>query len=141
MMPDLVQAVEDTCKDLMTGVHTAMPAKITGYANGRVDAQISGKYYIGGEAMDYPLITGCPVVSGMCGAYTDVVVGDSCLLIFTEQSLSEWTSGTQNNTDEKWSLMNAVAICGLFKEAPSGMNLIWEINDLKRRVTALEQED
>ena len=119
MMPDFVQAVQDLCRSEMLNIHTAMPATITAYNQGRVDVKISGKFYIGGQAMDYPVITGCPVVTVGNGLAVPINVGDFCLLIFTEQSLSEWTSGTASHTNEKWSLTNAVALCGLTKvESP-----------------------
>lgn len=117
MMQELVQAIETTCKSLMNNIHTAMPATITAYANGRIDAKINGKYYVGGQPYDYPMITGCPVITMSGGMATPISVGDFCLLIFTEQSISEWTSGTQTHNDEKWSLSNAIALCGLTMQA------------------------
>lgn len=115
MMPDFVQAVQDMIRSEMLNIHTAMPAVITAYNQGRVDVKISGKFYVSGLAMDYPVITGCPVVTVGNGLSVPINVGDFCLLVFTEQSLSEWTSGMQSHTDEKWSLTNAVALCGLTK--------------------------
>ena len=161
MYPEFVTAVEETIAEMTSNIHTALPAKVTAYKSGRVDAQPIGKFYSNGEPFDFPLITGCPiVVSGTLGIEiaAPVMVGDFCLLIISEQSLSEWLTGTQTHNDEQWQLTNAVAICGLRKvtsEAQDRANALNAVvatgrlyinstdieatlNDHERRIQALE---
>ena len=118
MYAEFAQAVEDTAKEVMGNIHTALPAEIIAYANGRVDAKPVGKFYQNGTPLEYPVITGCPIfVTGTVDAEiaAPIKVGDFCMLLISEQSLSEWLTGTQTHNNEQWQLTNAVALCGLRK--------------------------
>ena len=117
MMCEMIDSMNSYMKSQMNNIHTAMPAKIVAYKDGKVDAQPTGKFFSGDSSLDYPMISGCPVfVTGTEGTEiaAPIKVGDSCLLIFAEQSISNWLKDAQEaDTNEKWQLTNAIAICGL----------------------------
>ena len=118
MYTEFAQAVQETVHDVISNIHTALPAKVVKYYNGRVDAQPVGKFYTrDGEMLDYPLITGCPICYAGSGNVNPCNPGDICVLIIMEQSLSEYLSGTQTHNNERWQLTNAIALLGLNKEA------------------------
>lgn len=162
MYTEFAEAVQRSIKDVTTNIHTAIPGTVKAYKDGKVDVQPVGKFYTNkGEALDFPLITGCPiVVTGTAGAEiaAPVKVGDSCLLIVSEQSLSEWLTGTQTHNNEQWQLTNSVAICGLRKVTSAaqdqanasnavvvsgtllinGTDVLAKLNNHESRITALE---
>lgn len=117
MMPDVIQGMEDLCNDIMRNIHTSMPGKILSYnEDGTVDVKPSGVYHTGQSVIEYPIISGCPVfVSGnsLAEIATPILPGDFCLLLFSEQSFAAWLKDTVIQSDERYSLSNAVALCGL----------------------------
>jgi len=109
-----IQSLDDLVDRKISNIHTSLPAKIVGYSNGRVDVQPYGKYFVGDVSLDYPVLLGCPVTSS--GVASPINVGDDCLVLVTEQSLENWLNNTSGNeVNEKWSLSNCIAVCGLQK--------------------------
>lgn len=120
MIQEVVQAVEDTVRKVLGGVHTSMPAKIVAVypESGMIDALPVGSYYCSGIEMEYPVVPGIPLVvtanSDGVGMCFPVKEGDTCLLIFAEQSISAFlTETSEAQSDERFELFNAIAIPGL----------------------------
>lgn len=128
MMQNVVQNIEQVSKDVVNTVHTAMPATITAYdsSKGLCSVQPQGTFYQGSTAIDYPVISGVPLVvssSKTVGIYFPINVGDDVLLVISEQSLTAWLTGVKaSNSNEKFELTNAIAIAGLQKVALAGQN-------------------
>lgn len=120
MIQEMVQAVEDTVRRVLGGVHTAMPGMVVAVypESGMIDAQPVGSYFCAGIEMDYPVVPGVPLCitanqegTGFC---FPVKEGDSVLLIFAEQSISAWLTETEEaQHDERFELFNCIAIPGL----------------------------
>lgn len=119
MKQDFVQQINNTIHEVMDEIHTAMPGKIAGYANGLVKVKPSIKYKTPkGEYIDYPIIENVPLVvphSGDTVIAVPVKAGDDCLIIIAEQSLDAWIAGAEDDTQLKFDLTNAICIPGLTK--------------------------
>lgn len=130
MIQEVVEQVEHTVRDLIgSNIHTAMPGQILSYDAelGQCEVQPVGSYYCSGFEMEYPVISGVPVVMpcsaegvGFCFPIRE---GDSCLLVFSEQSMSAWmTETSEAQSDERFELQNCIAIPGLARvSAPAQM--------------------
>lgn len=126
MMQEFVQQIKDNVKLALSEMHTSLPAEIvsvntkTGLATVLPTAK---KVLPNGSSMDYPQISGVPIVIPQ-GAGQDVSVafpvkeGDSCLLIISEQSLEYWLYGRETDTTLTFDITNAICIPGLFQEPP-----------------------
>lgn len=123
MIQEVVQQVEHAIRDVINSdVHTAMPGVIIAISpeEATCDVQPVGSYYCSGFEMEYPLISGVPLVitshSDGIGFCFPVKEGDSCLLVFSEQSMSAWSTETSEaQKDERFELQNCMAIPGLTK--------------------------
>ena len=125
MIQEVVQQVEDTVKDVLGSVHTAMPGKVVAVypETGMIDAQPVGSYHCSGIEMEYPVIPGIPLcISAYVSEEKEIAAcfpvheDDTVLLIFTEQSLSALLTETdEGQSDERFELQNAIAIPGLAK--------------------------
>ena len=120
MIQEVAQAVEDTVRKVLGGVHTAMPARVVSVypESGMIDALPVGSFYCSGIEMEYPVVPGIPLVvsanSDGVGMCFPVKEGDACLLIFAEQSISAFLTDTKEaQSDERFELFNAIAIPGL----------------------------
>ena len=129
MMQEVVEQVRKTAESVIETVHTCMPAEILAYnpQRGTVDCKPVGMYYSGDSAMPYPPIYGIPlyVMASSDGTAVCVPVkaGDSCLLCFGEQNISQWRDGTgASNANQRFQLMNAFAIPGLQRAAVTAQN-------------------
>ena len=127
MMQEFVSQVNKTIRQAIDGMHTAMPGEITGYdpVTGLASVQPMAKYRKPtGETMDYPTITGVPVVFPQSKSVTvawPIKAGDGCLLIFGETALDYWMYGKETDTSLKFDLSNAIAIPGLLATGNAAM--------------------
>lgn len=119
MKQDFVQQIHNTIHEVMSEIHTAMPGKIVEYAEGMATVKPSLRFKTPkGEYLPYPVITNVPVV---VTRGTNAVIAvpikpeDDCLIIVSEQSIEEWMSGTEDDTQLKFDLTNAICIPGLSK--------------------------
>lgn len=75
-----------------------------------------------GTTIDYPHITGVPVVipqamgQGATIAFP-IKTGDGCLIVVAEQSIDFWLYGQETDTDLDFDLSNSICIPGLFPYA------------------------
>ena len=127
MMQEFVQAIDDSIKKGVRGIHTAMPGVILSYDAGKGLATVQPTMKFkkpDGDTVDYAQITGVPVVfqQGMNQEATvafPVKPGDGCLIIIAEQSIDYWLYGQETETDLAFDLTNAICIPGLFTKANS----------------------
>lgn len=116
MMQEFVQGVKDTARKATEDMHTAVPATITSYdpASGMAVVQPKAKFKKpNGETMDYPSVSGVPVVFPQSQNVTiafPVKAGDGCLLVFSETAIDYWLYGKETATDLKFDLSSAIAI-------------------------------
>ncbi len=122
MNQEVVESIENLVKDVLQGVHTAMPAEILEYSpeTGLASVQPVGSFYCGRVEMDYPVVPEVPVCITACApgiaACVPIKAGDACLLVCTEQSLSAFLSGTSEaQSNERFELTNGIVIPGLMK--------------------------
>ena len=122
MMQEFVQAVHDSVKKGLDGVHTAMPGEIVAYdpATGLATVKPAMKFKKpDGTTIDFPQITGVPVLfqqgagQGATVAFP-VKAGDGCLIVVGEQSLDYWMYGQETETDLAFDPTNSICIVGLF---------------------------
>ena len=122
MMQDFVDAVGKVVEDCIADLHTALPAEILAFNQGKCTVDVVPKAKItlsSGQTFEYPRINDVPVLFP-CGMGKEVSIvypikkGDGCLLIFSEQALDYWQSSGVLSSEMKFSLSNAIAIPGLF---------------------------
>lgn len=119
MLQEFVDQVNKTAKKTIEGMHTALPGRITSFDPGTGMASVKpvAKFKKpNGETMDFPEVTGVPVVFPQSKNVTiawPVKAGDGCLLVFSETALDFWQYGKETDTDLKFDLSNAIAIPGL----------------------------
>lgn len=119
MMQEFVTEIYNLVDRAIGETHTALPGEITSFdvETGLASVQPRAKYRKpNGETLDYPIITGVPVMfpqsSGFTIAYP-IRAGDGCLLIFSDEALDFWQYGKETGTRLKHDLTNAIAIPGL----------------------------
>lgn len=106
---------------------TALPATIEAFAPGtnRANVRPWGDYKADdGRKLPFPLIYNVPVCfpvgnGGLSGVTFPVKSGDSCLLIFSDQQMTNWLSGGKADSDDprRHDLNDAIAIPGLYSAA------------------------
>lgn len=127
MLQEFVEAIEKKITAQINELHTAIPAEIVDFNPADCTATvkpIAKKVLSNGLVLDYPKISGVPVLFPQGAAQDSVIVfpvkaGDGCLLIICEQSLDYWRSRGLQSSEMKYSLSNAIAIAGLFR-VPTG---------------------
>ena len=125
MLPDVVKQMKALVADALSDVHTAMPGTIKSVdpATGTATVIPTGQFKTaGGKSLEYPAISGVPLVFPMgaaqgVGMVFPVKEGDTCLLVIAEQALDAWLYGGESTSDLKHDLTNAIAIPGLFVKA------------------------
>lgn len=125
MLQEFAQSVEDTAKEAVNEIHTALPGKIVAFdtGTGMATVQSIGKFKTSdGKSLDYPAISKVPVVFphshvGNCGIVFPVLPGDSCLLVISEVELDEWRTGATAEGALKFDLTNAICIPGMLHNA------------------------
>jgi len=126
MIHEFVQQVKNTVREVLTDVHTAIPAKIVSInaTTGLATVQPTAKRQLNnGTTLDFPQISGVPIVLPQgAGQLVSIAVPvkpeDSCLLIISEQSLEFWLYGRETDTTLNFDLTNAICIPGLFQKPP-----------------------
>ncbi len=125
MMQEFVQQIENTTRESIYGIHTALPGTIsafdpaTGMATIRPEGTVAMK---NGKRLKYPSVVKVPVIFPRAGGQDTVIAfpvkpGDGCLVIICENDLKPWMShGKETESDMKFDLTNAVCIPGLFSE-------------------------
>lgn len=122
MMQEFVQQISDTVKRGISGIHTAMPGKVLAFDPAKCIATVQPAMKFkkpDGKTMDFPQITGVPVVFPQGAGQNTAVAfpvkaGDGCLIVVAEQSLDYWQYGQETNTDLAFDMTNAICIPGLF---------------------------
>ena len=120
---EFAEQVKETINATLTQVHTCVPGKIVSFDGSTCQATVLPSMKIKtpkGEMMDYPQITGVPVVFPQCSAQVATIAypvkaGDGCLILFAEQALDKFLYDRDTGTD----LSNAVAIVGIFAQGNS----------------------
>lgn len=116
MMQEFVDSVKKTAQKAVGEIHTAVPAVITAFDAGSGLATVQPKAKFkkpNGETMEYPSISGVPVVFPQSQNVTiafPIKSGDGCLLVFGEKSLDYWLYGKETDTELNFDLSNAIAI-------------------------------
>lgn len=129
MMQEFVDSVNKTAKKAVSEIHTAVPAVITAFdaAKGLATVQPKAKFKKpNGETMDYPSVSGVPVVFPQSKSVTiafPIKAGDNCLLVFGEKALDYWLYGKETDTDLSFDLSNAIAIPSLSTSGNSAMQM------------------
>lgn len=127
MMQEFVQAVNDAINKGIRNIHTAMPGTIreVDAKTGLVSVVPSMVYRKpDGSYIDYPMITGVPVVfpqSSGASVVFPVKPGDGCLVIIAEKSTEYWLTGQITDTELSFDLSNAICIPGLYNKAPTDL--------------------
>ncbi len=147
MMQEFVAQVNKTAQKAVEGMHTALPGKVTAFdpVTCMASVQPVAKFRKpNGETMDYPTVSGVPVVfpqSGNVAVAWPVKAGDSCLLIFAETALDYWLYGKETDTDLRFDLSNAIAIPNIaatgsdaMQEACSDDAVVIRSGDVKLKV-------
>lgn len=119
MMQELVDQINKTARKATDDMHTALPGEITAFDPGTCMASVQPKAKFkkpNGETMDFPVISGVPVVFPQSEGVTiawPIKAGDGCLVVFSESALDYWMYGQETDTVLKFDLSNAIAIPGL----------------------------
>ena len=122
MLQEFVQQLDDTTKRIMAGMHTAIPGTIVelNTDTGLAVVQPKMKYRKpNGETMDYPNISGVPVIIPQSAGQNVTIAfpikaGDGGLIVVAEQSLDYWMYGQETGTNLRFDLSNSIFIPGLF---------------------------
>jgi hypothetical protein len=122
MIQEFTQQIKNTIRDCINGIHTAIPGKIIFFDPEKCEAAVLpyGKYTTpSGIVIDYPTLNGVPVLIPQYAAQTATIAfpikpGDECLLLFCEQPLDGWRSGTKSTASLRFDLSSAVTLVGLF---------------------------
>lgn len=129
MMQEFVDNVRKTAKKAVSEIHTAVPAVITAFdaAKGIATVQPKAKFKKpNGETMDYPSVSGVPVVFPQSANVTiafPIKAGDNCLLVFGEKPLDYWLYGKETDTELSFDLSNAIAIPSLSTTGNAAMQM------------------
>lgn len=129
MIQEFVQQIRDEIDSRAADIHTAIPARIISYdsSTSQVTVKPYGVFVSGNKSLDYPMISGVPVVMPMsagksCGIAIPAAPGDDCLLIFSERDISCWLDGVDPDISMTHALSNAIAICGLSRKQNAAVN-------------------
>lgn len=127
MLQEFVDQVNKTAQKTIEGMHTALPGEITAFdpASGMASVQPKAKFKKpNGETMDFPVVTGVPVVFPQSDSVTiawPIKPGDGCLLVFSESALDYWMYGKETDTVLKFDLSSAIAIPNLYAKGSTAM--------------------
>lgn len=121
MLQEVVQQIENTCRDKINEVHTSLPGEIISFNPGAGTATVkpSGRFTTQNDKrLAYPQISDVPVVfpycqSLSCGFAFPVKRGDNCLIVVSEVELDEWRSGAESESNLRFDLTSAICIPGL----------------------------
>jgi hypothetical protein len=114
-----IQAIIETIRGEISGIHTGAPGKIISYDpnTGRASVQPAIKYKVAdGRVLDAPVIVNVPVYfpSGGDAEITyPVHQGDDCWLSFAERSIDDWLLGGESDDPRKYDLTDCAAYVGM----------------------------
>jgi len=117
------EAVEETMQNKNGKMNTCIPGVIQSYKNGRAVVKPQGTIqYENGKSMEYPVIYDVPIVfptgmSGTCGITFPIKSGDGCLIVFSQNNMQSFLSGTETDDQRHHSLNDAICIPGLYSAA------------------------
>ena len=122
MKQAFTQEIKNVVQDIIRDIHVAVPGKIVSFDSEKCEATIlpTAKFRKpSGESIDFPKIFEVPVWFPQAASQGVSFVwlvepGDECIVIFLEQSLDQWRTGAETDTELKFDLQNAIAITGLF---------------------------
>ncbi|MCK4521362.1 MAG: hypothetical protein KAU20_02225 [Nanoarchaeota archaeon] len=123
MPKSLTEAIENVVWNILSDLHTCIPAVIEKYDHKTHKADVKPmitKTYTDGTEMKLPVISSVPVVfprSKEASFTFPIKKGDGVLLVFSERPLDTWLStGKESppNDGRKFDLTDAIAIVGLF---------------------------
>ncbi len=129
MLQELVDQINKTARKATENMHTALPGEIVKFdaAVGLASVQPKAKFKKpNGEMMDFPVITGVPVVfpqSANVSIAWPIKPGDGCLIVFCESALDFWMYGQETDTALSFDLSNAIAITGLSPKGRDAMKI------------------
>lgn len=118
--------VQGWTEDQLSNLHTALPAKIVSYkpATNRAKVQPVGEFKTADErSLPYPEINSVPVIfpcgaGGKSGMTFPIKAGDSGLIIFAENQLTDFLTGSGDSEDtRRHSLNDAIFLPGLYSNA------------------------
>jgi hypothetical protein len=121
-MADIVDLLNKLKQDVANNIRVCMPAKIESYdyKNQKASVKISmQELYEDGTVIDYPIVSGVPVVfmaAGGASINLPVLKGDSCFVIFFDRDMSNWLLGGADqkpNSTRMHNMSDAVALMGL----------------------------
>ena len=125
MVAEFVQQINDTIKNTMNGMHTAIPGTIASYDPATNTASVTPAMMFkkpDGSKIAYPNVSGVPVVIPQVGGQNVTIglpikAGDGCLIIVAEQSMDYWQYEQETDTQLHFDLSNSICIPGLFNKA------------------------
>jgi len=144
MYQEFTQELKNLIETTQQNIHTVLPGKIVKFDTDKQRAQVSptAKFLKpDGTKIDYPDIFEVPVFFiqgfGQKAIITHAVKpDDECLLFFFEQSLDQWRTKAESETDLRFDISNAVAVAGFFaepnphiKRACENESIIIQLND------------
>lgn len=121
-MADIVNLLSKLKEDVSNGLRVCMPAKIETYDFKTQKASVKitmQELYEDGTTVDYPVISGVPVVfmaAGGASINLPVLKGDSCFIVFFDRDMSNWLlggAGQKPNSTRAHNMSDAVALMGL----------------------------
>lgn len=125
MKSELIQNLRNEMKKVAGEIHTAFPGTITAYDPASNTAEVLPGIQLkkpDGTKMDYPKISGVPVVCFRAGGATialPIKAGDGCLIVVSEKAIDKWMYGQETDTDLNHDITNAMCIPGLFASGNS----------------------
>ena len=127
MLQEFTQEVENTARDVVDEIHTALPGRIISFNPSACTASVKpiGRYVTSdGKELDYPVITEAPVIFPFCqtedvGIAFPVKSGDNCIIIVSEVELDSWRSGAESEGTLRFDLTSAIIIPGLINSGYS----------------------
>lgn len=118
-MNDLASLLEQSFRQMLQSVHTAMPGQVESYSGGRASVKpLISRQLDTGEVEELPVLNDVPIIwprSGGASMTFPVKPGDKCLLIFVERSLDEFKSNgsmVAPQDPRTHSISDAVALMG-----------------------------
>lgn len=126
MLQELVDALRKMARSEIGKIHTAISATIVSYSPkaGTASVHPIGSITVGKSQQAYPILHDIPVMFPQ-GAGQDasivypVSAGDTCLVVFSEQSLAKLMQGQDTGADLRFDLSSGICIPGLFATAPA----------------------
>lgn len=109
-------------------INTAVAGNIISYdsANNRAVVKPVGSVrFADNRTLPYPTIYNVPLVfpssmGGSCGVSLPIRSGDGCLIVFSQDNMSEFMGNGKSDDTQKFQLNDAIAIPGLYNASVAG---------------------